>query len=321
VTLPKLQNSILSLKSWLFTPATKSDRFARVADVHADALIVDLEDSAAPSAKKEARETTLRYLAGISADHMPLALRLNSPETRFGLDDLQALPSIAELIPEHACLQIGVGGVPSGVCEALMHRKDLGIHTEVLNPALAQLVQSGVVTNRWKKINPGKSVFTFAMGDEPFYDFLHDNIAIESHPVNYVNDPAVIALNDNVVSVNSTIEMDLTGACNSEYVRGHQFTSTGGQLDFVRGAYASKGGMSFIAFQSAIKEGKISKIVSRLSGPVTTPRTDVHYVDIENGVANLKGLSSTERAQALIAPAHPAFQDGLTAAAKENNLL
>jgi itaconate CoA-transferase len=159
------------------------------------------------------------------------------------------------------------------------------------------------------------------MGDEAFYDFLHDNIAIESHPVNYVNDPAVIAQNDNVVSVNSTIEMDLTGACNSEYVRGHQFTSTGGQLDFVRGAYASKGGMSFIAFQSSIKDGKISKIVPRLSGPVTTPRTDVHYVVTENGVANLKGLSSTERAQALIALAHPEFKEELTAAAKDMHLI
>jgi itaconate CoA-transferase len=218
-------------------------------------------------------------------------------------------------------MQIGVGGVPSGVCEALMDRKDLGIHTEVLNPALAQLIQSGVVTNRWKKINPGKTVFTFAMGDATFYDFLHDNLAIESHPVSYTNDPGVIAQNDNVVSVNSTIEMDLTGACNSEYVNGHQFTSTGGQLDFVRGAYASKGGMSFIAFQSSIKGDKISKIVPRLSGPVTTPRTDVHYVVTENGSVNLKGLSSTERAQALITLAYPDFRDGLTAAAKEMHLL
>jgi itaconate CoA-transferase len=228
---------------------------------------------------------------------------------------------IAELIPERACLQIGVGGVPSGVCDALMNRKDLGIHTEVLNPALARLIESGVVTNRWKKINQGKSVFTFAMGDQSFYDFLHDNLALESYPVNYVNDPAVIAQNDNVVSVNSTIEMDLTGACNSEYVRGHQFTSTGGQLDFVRGAYASKGGMSFIAFQSSIEDGKISKIVPRLSGPVTTPRTDVHYIVTENGSANLKGLSSTERARVLIGLAHPDFRDGLTAAAKEMHLL
>jgi len=189
------------------------------------------------------------------------------------------------------------------------------------NPALARLIQNGVVTNRWKKVNPGKTVFTFAMGDEDFYDFLHENIAIESYPVSYVNDPAVIAQNDNVVSVNSTIEMDLTGACNSEYVNGHQFTSTGGQLDFVRGAYASKGGMSFIAFQSSIKDGKISKIVPRLSGPVTTPRTDVHYVVTENGVANLKGLSSTERAHALIGLADPAFQDELTTAAKESHLI
>jgi itaconate CoA-transferase len=228
---------------------------------------------------------------------------------------------IAELIPERACIQIGVGGVPSGVCEALMDRRDLGIHTEVLNPALAHLIQNGVITNRWKKINPGKSVFTFAMGDNAFYDFLHDNIAIESHPVDYVNDPAVIAQNDNVVSVNSTIEMDLTGACNSEYVEGHQFTSTGGQLDFVRGAYASRGGMSFIAFQASVKGGRISKIVPRLSGPVTTPRTDVHYVVTENGVVNLKGLSSTERAHALIGLADPVFRDELTIAAMKSHLI
>jgi len=183
------------------------------------------------------------------------------------------------------------------------------------------MIQNGVVTNRWKKVNPGKTVFTFAMGDEAFYDFLHENIAIESHPVSYVNDPAVIAQNDNVVSVNSTIEMDLIEACNSEYVNGHQFTSTGGQLDFVRGAYASKGGMSFIAFQSSIKDGKISKTVPRPSGPVTTPRTDVHCVVAENGVANLKGLSSTERAPALIGLGDPAFQDELTTAAKESHLI
>ena len=228
---------------------------------------------------------------------------------------------IAELIPERACLQIGVGGVPSGVCEALIDRKDLGIHTEVLNPALAHLIQNGAVTNRWKKINRGKSVFTFAMGDIPFYQFMNDNISLESHPVSYVNNPAVIAQNDNVVSVNSTIEMDLTGACNSEYLNGHQFTSTGGQLDFVRGAYASNGGMSFIAFQSSVKGGTISKIVPRLSGPVTTPRTDVHYVVTEHGVTNLKGLTSTERARALIGLADPAFQDELTSAAKSMHLI
>jgi itaconate CoA-transferase len=250
--------------------------------------------------------------------HVPLPMLKPRPVTE---QERKIGQLIAERIPEHACLQIGVGGVPSGVCEALMDWQDLGIHTEVLVPALASLIQNGVVTNKWKKINLGKSVFTFAMGDEAFYNFINDNISLESHPVNYVNDPAVIAQNDNVVSVNSTIEMNLTGACNSEYVGGHQFTSTGGQLDFVQGAYASKGGMSFIAFQSSIKDGKISKIVPRLSGPVTTPRTDVHYVVTENGVVDLKGLSSTERAESLIGLADPAFRDELTAAAKSMHLI
>ncbi len=228
---------------------------------------------------------------------------------------------IAELIPEHACLQIGVGGLPNAVCDALMDRRDLGIHTEVLTPGLVKLIQSGAVSNNYKKMNPGKTVFTFSLGDQAMYEFMHENLAIESHPVDYVNDPGVIAQNDNVVSVNSTIEMDLTGACNSEHVNGHQFTSTGGQLDFVRGAYASKGGRSIIAFQSSTKGGTISKIVPRLSGPVTTPRCDVHYVVTEYGVANLKGKSSTERAHALIGLANPNFRESLTAAAKEAFLI
>lgn len=228
---------------------------------------------------------------------------------------------IAPLVPEHACLQVGVGGVPSAVAEALIGREDLGIHTEVLNPALADLIRHGTVTNRFKKINPGKTVFTFSMGDSPFYDFMNDNLALESHPVDYVNNAGIIAQNDNVVSINSTIEMDLTGACNSEHVNGHQFSSTGGQLDFVRGAYASRGGLSIIAFPSAIKNATISKIVPRLFGPVTTPRTDVHYVVTEQGFSNLKALSSTERAHALIGLAHPSFRDELTASAKELNLI
>lgn len=228
---------------------------------------------------------------------------------------------VADLVPERACLQMGIGGVPNAICSALLDRQDLGIHTELLSTGLGNLIKQGVVTNRWKNRNPGKSIFTFAMGDQDFYDVLHDNPAIESYPVDYVNDPAVIAQNDHVVSVNSTIEMDLTGACNSEYLKGHQYSATGGQLDFVRGAYASRGGVSIIAFSSTVGNGKISKIVPRLAGPVTTPRTDVQYVVTERGVANLKGLSSTERAHALIGLAHPAFQEPLTAAAKEMHLI
>ena len=228
--------------------------------------------------------------------------------------------AIAELIPEHATLQIGVGGLPNAVCEALADRTDLGIHTEALGPGLAALIQSGAATGARKQLNRRKAVFTFAMGDAAFYEWMNENQALESQPVDYVNDPAVIAGNDNVVSINSTIEMDLTGACNSEHLAGHQFSASGGQLDFIRGAAASRGGMSFIAFGSTTKHDTISKIVPRLSGPVTTPRNDVQYVATEHGVVNLTGKSSTERAEALIRLAHPHFRDELTAAARELHL-
>lgn len=228
---------------------------------------------------------------------------------------------VAELVTDGACLQMGIGGLPDAVCAALAGRKDLGIHTELLSPGLVNLIKKGVVTNSRKTLNPGRSVFTFAMGDQALYDFIHDNPAIESHPVDYVNDPATIARNDKVVSVNTTIEMDLTGACNSEHLKGHQYSATGGQLDFVRGAYASRGGRSIICFPSAVGDGRISKVVPHLEGPVTTPRTDVEYVVTEHGVANLKGMSSTERAKALIGLAHPAFRDQLSAAAKQMHLI
>lgn len=243
------------------------------------------------------------------------------PQRPIGDVDRTIARRVAELVPDHACLQIGVGGLPQAVCEALADRTDLGIHSEVLTPALAGLIESGVITNRYKAIHRGTSVFTFAMGDRAFYEFLDDNRGVESHPVDHVNDPAVIALNDNVVSVNSTIEMDLTGACNSEWINGHQYSAAGGQVDFVRGAYNSRGGLSVIAFASTAKQGTISKIVPRLSGPVTTARNDVHHVATEYGMVDLKGLSSTQRAQSLIALAHPDHRAELTEAARERHLI
>ncbi|MFM0374888.1 acetyl-CoA hydrolase/transferase family protein [Paraburkholderia aspalathi] len=228
---------------------------------------------------------------------------------------------IAELVTNGACLQMGIGALPNAVCAALAGHSHLGIHTELLTPGLVDLIRSGVVDNSRKALNRGKTVFTFAMGDREMYEYLDNNPSIESYPVSYVNDPHTISRNDNVVSVNSTIEMDLTGACNSEHVKGHQYSATGGQLDFVRGAYASRGGKSIIAFHSTTGGGQVSKIVSRLSGPVTTPRTDTHLVVTEYGVANLKGLSSTERANAIIRLAHPEFREALSAQARELHLL
>jgi itaconate CoA-transferase len=229
--------------------------------------------------------------------------------------------TIAGLVPDGACLQMGVGALPNLVCAELRQRNDLGIHTEALNPGLVDLIRAGVVTNRRKAINRGKSVFTFAMGQRAMYDFLDDNPAVESAPVDYVNDPRIIAQNDSVISINATIQIDLTGACNSEHMLGHQYSASGGQLDFVRGAYASKGGKSIIAAQSTAAKGKISRIVARLDGPVTTPRIDTQYIVTEFGAVNLKGLSSTERALGLIALAHPEFRDELTASAKTMHLI
>jgi itaconate CoA-transferase len=229
--------------------------------------------------------------------------------------------TIASLVPDGACLQMGVGALPNLVCAELRDRNDLGIHTEALNPGLVDLIRAGVVTNRHKAIDRGKTVFTFAMGQKAMYDFLNDNPAVESAPVDYVNDPRIIARNDNVVSINATIQIDLTGACNSEHMLGHQYSASGGQLDFVRGAYASRGGKSIIAATSTAAKGKISRLVARLDGPVTTPRIDTQYIVTEFGAVNLKGLSSTERAQALITLAHPEFRDGLRTAAKEQHLI
>jgi itaconate CoA-transferase len=229
--------------------------------------------------------------------------------------------TIASLVPDGACLQMGVGALPNLVCAELRDRNDLGIHTEALNPGLVDLIRAGVVTNRHKAIDRGKTVFTFAMGQKTMYDFLNDNPAVESAPVDYVNDPRIIARNDNVVSINATIQIDLTGACNSEHMLGHQYSASGGQLDFVRGAYASRGGKSIIAATSTAAKGKISRLVARLDGPVTTPRIDTQYIVTEFGAVNLKGLSSTERAHALITLAHPEFRDGLRTAAEEQHLI
>jgi itaconate CoA-transferase len=243
------------------------------------------------------------------------------PVRESGPEDAVIGRMIAEMVPDGACLQMGVGALPNLVCSYLLGRKDLGIHTEALCPGMIDLIESGVVTNRRKRLNSGKTVFTFAIGQQAMYDFLDENPSVESHPVDYVNDPFVIAQNDNVVSINAALQIDLTGAVNAEHMLGHQYTSSGGQLDFVRGAYASRGGKSIIACHSTAAKGKVSRIVARLDGPATTPRTDTHIVVTEFGWTDLKGKSSTERAKALIALAHPEFQGGLTAAAKEMHLI
>ena len=233
------------------------------------------------------------------------------PEKPIAPEDLTIASTIAAMIGDGACLQMGIGTLPNAVCGMLESRKDLGIHTELMTPALARLIQSGAVTNRRKTTHRGRSVFTFAMGDRAFYDFLDNNPSMHSSPVHLVNDPRHISKNDDVVSINATLEVDLSGACNSEHVLGRQYSGSGGQLDFVRGASGSRGGKSIIACRSTAKDGTVSRIVAKLEGPVTTPRNDTHIVVTEYGAVNLKGKSLGERAEALISIAHPDFRDAL----------
>ncbi|MFN3838934.1 MAG: acetyl-CoA hydrolase/transferase family protein [Brevundimonas sp.] len=235
--------------------------------------------------------------------------------------DLAIGRTIADLVENGSTLQMGIGALPNAVCDALMDHRDLGVHTEMLTPGLVELMQAGVANHARKTLHPGLGVFAFSMGDQNTYDFLDGNRGMEAHPVSHVNDPAVIAANARMISVNATLQIDLTGACCSEFLNGRQFTAAGGQLDFVRGAYGSDGGKSIIACHSTAAKGTASRIVARLDGPVTTPRNDTHIVVTEHGWTNLKGKSTSERARALIALAAPAFRDGLSAEARAQGLI
>ena len=226
---------------------------------------------------------------------------------------------IAAMVPDGATIQLGLGGIPNAVCLYLEGHQDLGIHTELLCPGMVHLIKKGVITGRRKNRHPRKHVFTNALGDRELYEFIHDNPSMESYPVSYTNDPAVIAANDNMISINSTLEVDLLGQCNSEYLGGFEFSGTGGQLDYVRGAFNSKGGKSIIAFYSTTHHGEVSRVVPRFAaGTVTTtPRMDTHYLVTEYGSVNLMGKSTCERANEIVKLAHPKFRDSLMAEARK----
>ncbi|MBN05469.1 acetyl-CoA hydrolase/transferase C-terminal domain-containing protein [Ponticaulis sp.] len=254
----------------------------------------------------------------IIENHEPL---FEAPAREASAEERQIGELIADLVPDGACLQMGIGALPNEVCGHLKGRTDLGIHTELLSPGMVDLIDCGAVTNRRKNTFPGRTVFTFALGNKRMYDLLDDNPSINSHPVNIVNDPRHIAKNDGVISINATLQVDLFGACNSENLAGRQYSGSGGQLDFVRGARASKGGKSIIACTSTAKQGAVSRIVPELTGPVTTPRNDVDTVITEFGVAQLIGLSGEERARAMIALAHPDHRADLEAAARKAQII
>jgi len=252
-------------------------------------------------------------------NHEPLIEIIGNPASR--VDGLIA-EHIVERIDDGDTLQMGVGGVPNCVLSFLRNHKNLGLHSELFSPAMVDLIQSGVMNGRLKNWMQHKHVFTLALGDKAMYDFMDDNPSIVGYPASWVNNPSIILKNRNMVSVNSAIEVDLTGQINAEQLAGHPFSGTGGQLDFVRGAYASNGGRSFIALHSTAKKGQISRIVPQLQGgTVTDTRMDTQFVVTEYGCVDLKGKSLPQRAQALIGIAHPDFRHDLDDKARALGLL
>ena len=226
---------------------------------------------------------------------------------------------VAEMIPDGATLQMGIGSIPDAVLENLRSHKNLGIHTELFSDGVVHLVEEGIITGSEKTLHPGKLVAGFLFGTKRLYEFIEDNPFVEMHPTDYVNDPFIIARNDKMVSINSAIEVDLTGQVAADSIGPSFYSGVGGQLDFIRGAARSKGGKPIIALPASTKGGSISRIVSTLKrgAGVTTTRNDVHYVVTEFGVAELYGKTVRQRVQALIAVADPAFRDELTQYAKE----
>jgi acetyl-CoA hydrolase len=224
---------------------------------------------------------------------------------------------IAEMIPNGATLQMGIGSIPDAVLQNLTDHRDLGIHTELFSDGVIDMVDRGVITCARKTFHPGKIVAGFLFGSKRLYDFVHNNPLVEMHPTDYVNDPFNIAKNDNMVAINSALQIDLTGQVCADSIGSRLYSGAGGQVDFIRGAARSKGGLPIVAFLSTAKDDTLSRIVPTLyegSGVVST-RSDVHYVATEYGVAKLHGKTVRERARALVGIAHPDFREELLKAA------
>jgi 4-hydroxybutyrate CoA-transferase len=229
----------------------------------------------------------------------------------------------ANLIPDSATLQTGIGGIPDAVLANLRNHRDLGVHTEMFSDGVIELIQRGVINNERKTIHPHKVIAGFVLGTKVLFDFIHDNPIFEFHPTAYANDPFIIAQNDRMVAINSAIEVDLTGQVCSDSIGHLPYSGIGGQVDFVRGAAHSKGGLPIIALPATAKDGGVSRIVPVLKpgAGVVTSRGDVHYVVTEFGVAYLHGKNLRQRAEALVQIAHPDFRDELLTAASTMGLL
>jgi len=230
---------------------------------------------------------------------------------------------IEQFIENGSTLQLGIGTIPDAVLKTLKYKKDLGIHSEMISDGVVELVELGVINCHKKSYLPGKLVVTFLIGTKKLYDFVDDNPMIMIAPVSFTNNPNVIAKNDKMISINSALQVDLTGQVASEAINFTQISGVGGQVDFVRGAKLAKNGKSIIAFPSTAKNGTISRIVCGLNAGtfITTSRNDVDYIVTEYGVAQLRNKSIRDRAKSLIQIAHPEFRSDLEEEAKKLHII
>jgi 4-hydroxybutyrate CoA-transferase len=220
---------------------------------------------------------------------------------------------ISELVPDRACLQMGIGGIPDAVLARLKHKQDLGIHTEMFSDGVVDLFAAGAITNKYKAVHPGRIVTSFITGTKKLFDFVDDNPLVEFHPCDRTNDTSLIRKNPNVVAINSAIQLDLTGQVCADSIGHKIYSGIGGQMDFIRGAALSPGGKAIIALPSTAAKGKVSRIVAELNAGagVVTTRGHVHWIVTEYGAVNLHGESLRRRAELLISIAHPDFRGEL----------
>ena len=221
--------------------------------------------------------------------------------------------NVASLIPDGATLQTGIGGIAEAVLHCLGDKSDLGIHTELVGDAVVDLMEAGIINGERKTLHRGKAVLAFVLGSQKLFDFIRENPSFEFRPISYTNDPFVVAQNDRMVAINGALQVDMTGQVCADSIGTRPYSGFGGQIDFIRGAARSKGGVPIIALPSTARHGSVSRIVPVLEpgAGVVTSRADVHYVVTEHGIAYLHGKTLRERAEALIAIAAPEFRQEL----------
>ncbi len=247
-----------------------------------------------------------RISALVESDRPLLELRTEPPTEMH----MRVARRVAALIPDGATLQTGIGGIPEAVLHCLDDKRDLGIHTEMCPDGVIELMESGVINGERKTLHRGKAVSSFVLGTQRLFDFVDENPSFEFRSISYTNDPFVVAQNDRMVAINGALQLDLTGQVCADSIGTRPYSGFGGQIDFIRGAARSKGGVPIIALPSTARHGMVSRIVPVLEpgAGVVTSRADVHYVVTEHGIANLHGKTLRERAEALIAIAEPRFQ-------------